>query len=151
MTSFKRGVLCIAIGIVGVLILLVGGGYVSATNGSYWCSVFGIAYTVGFVFPGILVYRSADNPKYKQCQQVGPRPPYRFFSCLIGYLVSFSVSLLWLIFFRSRFFASPVGMHGFTVVMGLALAQLPVLGLGILHAEFKGNKEVSDCNVSGTP
>ena len=150
MTNFKRGILCIISGIVGVLILLVGGGYVSATNGSYWCSVFGVAYAVGLVFPGFLVYRSGANPKYKQCQQVSPRP-CRFFGSLICYIVSFSVFPLWLIFFRSHFFASPIGMHGFTVVMGLALAQLPVLGLGILHAEFKGNKEVSDCNVSGTP
>ena len=133
MTDCRRGVLCITIGVMGVLVLLVGGGYVSATNGSYWCGVFGIAYAVGLVFPGILVYRSATNPTCQQCRQVGPRPR-RFFVTLIGPIVGIGLLPLWLIFFRSQFFASPIGMHGFTVTMALGLAQLPVLGLGILRA-----------------
>lgn len=140
MTNCKRGILFIIIGIMGVLILLVGGGYVNATNGSYWCGVFGIAYAVGLVCPGLLVYRSATNPNCQQCRQASPRPR-RFFAILIGPIVAIGLFPLWLIFFRSRFFASPIGMHGFTVIMGLLLAQLPVLGLGILRAGSRPHQD----------
>ena len=41
---------------------------------------------------------------------------------------------LWSIFFKSNLFASPIGQHGFTILMGLCFAQIPVFGFGLLNS-----------------
>ena len=134
MTTTTRGILIIVFGILSVPVFLVVGGFVSATNGSYLCTVFGITYAISVIFPGFLVYKSARKMFHKQCNQVNLESkqsftPY-YFIITFGIITPF----LWSIFFKSNLFASPIGQHGFTILMGLCFAQIPVLGFGLLNS-----------------
>jgi hypothetical protein len=120
------GIWAIIAGLLFPVILLVGGGFVTATNASYWCGVFGIAYAIGLVFPGILVYLSAKKQREVQTQKAPVKMQFFWVTSFMTIAVSLGSSA----FFKSDFFASSVGKHAFTIIEAVFIAQMIPLGLG---------------------
>jgi hypothetical protein len=125
MTRRARAKLAIITGLLFPAMLLIGGGYVNATNATYWCSVFGIAYAVGLVCPGVLVYQSA----MKMPEPATDKSPKRWHFAISGIAILVGI-LIQSAFFDSDFFSTAVGMHAFTILEAVFMAQLIPLGLG---------------------
>jgi hypothetical protein len=123
--------LFLGLGAFFVVIFLVGGGVLTATNGGYWTLVFFAAYLVGLAVFGLPVYKSADVA-------IGNTPGSKSKSSRIGrkFLLAILAPLslvLWLAFFRSEAFATEFGMHLFMIGMGVGLSLFVPLGLGVMH------------------
>lgn len=118
--------------------LLVGGGYVTATYASYWCGVFCIAYAVGLIFPGYLVYQSAK----KQSEVAAREPSFNMqdsrYPSLLLIAVFVGSVVLGSAIFRSDFLATSAGSHIFTIFEAVAMAQLIPLGLALYFNKANG-------------
>ena len=132
-----HGTLSIIAGIFCPIFIPFGQGIVTGTNGLYWCGVFGIAYFVGLVCPGILVFMAA----VKQSACVIPKQPTKLQPAWVG-AFCFGIGAYFVLvligsqaFFRSDFFASSAGQHSFVIVEAVFLAQLIPFGLGTILAD----------------
>lgn len=126
MDQKTHGVLALLAGLLLPVMLLVGGGFVTATHASYWCGVFGFAYAIGLVFPGIFVFLSARTQTNIQTRQETMNIQYPW----IGSFIAIAAFLGSSVFFKSDFFASSAGKHTFTIIEAVFMAQLIPLGLG---------------------
>ncbi len=55
----RMGLVCIGVGILAPVFLLVGGGYLTATNAAEGCLLFFKSYGIGLLFPGLLFFFAA--------------------------------------------------------------------------------------------
>lgn len=100
----------------------------TATNASYWCSVFAIAYAIGLIFPGILIYRSYRSAG-KQVPIETQNVPKQFIGIVLLCLIAGSWASK--AFLDSDFFASSVGNYVFTVFEAVVLAQFIPIGIAL--------------------
>ncbi|ODU02064.1 MAG: hypothetical protein ABS79_00910 [Planctomycetes bacterium SCN 63-9] len=134
----RAGGLCfVAVGLLGPLFLLWGGGFLRATFAAYWCSVFAAAYGFGMIFPGLLglslARRVPDRPAVKKRSATKLHIWLRIaFVVLQGFFFAFCN---W--FFKSAFFGSMTGQLVFTILMGISFSYPLMFGIGLLLPEMK--------------
>lgn len=132
----RQGWIFLACGTFFVPFFLIGGGLLRSGFGAFWSGLFAAAFTGGMVFPGWYVYLATRSAVQAGHMSKPHEPPPKLawrVSCL-GYLLTWLSMPLWLMFFRSDMFSSFWVQSAFIVFVGMALAQLFVLGLAYLHA-----------------
>ena len=132
MPRHRNGLFFLALGIVGPVLLLWGGGFFTATFARYWCGVFAASYGCGLIFPGIvgllLGRRMPDRPATVKNSK--PKLQLWHLMAFVAYQAVMIASGNW--FFKSPFFGSAAGQHAFTIMMGVALSYLLMFGIGLL-------------------
>jgi hypothetical protein len=124
----QRGIVLLTTGFMMPLMFLIGGGFISATNGAQLAIVFGLGLLSGWSLIGPWIYESVRTTRTKSDEKTPPGVH------LVGALV-FVLSIVgWPMFFRSELFLSAWVQEVFAFVMGLGIAPLAPLGLGLLRA-----------------
>ena len=138
----NSGLLTLLLGLMFVPFFLIGGGVVSSSHAGFSIAIFFAAYIVGLLFPGVLVYRSvkASAGSSSNSAQVPTKTKRRIqWAAAFFMLLSFPA---WMAFFRSAAFTTAIGKNAFLIFIGVSLAQLIPLGLGLLRRKLRE----PDCN-----
>jgi hypothetical protein len=125
----QRGLLLLSLGFFFPVVFLLGGGVLTSTHGGYWSLIFAAGFVIGLACPGAFVYRSA-LARHAESNKRVPRV-----ICYVGSVMLGLTMPLWLEIFRSGLFSTSAGQHAFFVVMGVCLAQLVPLGVGLIRAD----------------
>jgi hypothetical protein len=141
-----RGLTLAACGVGFVLVLMVGGGLLTATHAGYWCGLLWTSFVLGLVFPGLwlgplarrdqLAHPEATHANSTYWQRVRRYTAIGVFQAVV--MVASGA------FFRSDFFANSLGMHLFVVAMGVCCGTLVMIGLGIASATSAKPKPIVD-------
>ena len=114
----QTGLYCICAGIFGPVLLLVGGGYLTATNASDGLLLFFKSYGIGLLFPGSLLFCAALWLKTEK-----------------GLLAN----ILWPLFampgavsFAAIMFKFPNWLNTFTIGQGMTWSLFLIVGIGLI-------------------